>query len=329
MRLFSTLSVLSRPYNAGLSPTPPPRLEARDSLTSRPTNFCGYYTLEEDKLIRTHQCPPNEACKISDGFIGCNNIAYSVCANAREIQGCQSGKTVGAGTLCCRETSGWVPACQTYVRDDAELGIKKMYGCRDVALAWDKTVTLHWATSLLVQIDSITLPAPFTTTTGSILAAGSSIEARTSEAPAISSPITETAPTLPSASESSDTSNENSSSSQAGVIVGGVIGGIAIVGAISCFVLWLLVRRRRGLEGKVETVDRRLETPMAELQGDEPDASENREQGEYRSTALVPPAPPESPVIRVSAPRISTASVCKTPSGNQLGSPTTPAELDS
>ncbi|KAK2732092.1 hypothetical protein CKAH01_02038 [Colletotrichum kahawae] len=319
----------SQPYNAGLSPTPPPRLEARDSLTSRSTNVCGYYTLEKDKLIRTHQCPPNEACRISDGFIGCNNIAYSVCANAREIQGCQSGKTVGAGTLCCRETSGWVPACQTYVRDDAELGIKKMYGCRDVALAWDKTVTLHWETTLLVQIDSLTLPAASTTTSGSSLAAGSSVEARTSEAPAKASPTTTSATTLPSASESTDMSNNNSSSSQAGVIVGGVIGGIAIVSAFSCFVLWLLVRRRRVFEEKEETTGRRIETPMAELQGDEPDASQNREQGEYRPTALVPPAPPESPVIRVSAPRISTASVCKAPSGNQLGSPTTPAELDS
>ncbi|KAL0930924.1 uncharacterized protein CTRU02_213659 [Colletotrichum truncatum] len=307
-------------YDVGLSPavTPPPNLNIRDKDPVQ--SVCGYFTLSGDKGIRSRKCAENETCRVSDGFLGCGSAVFTSCANAREVKGCSSGMTVDEKTLCCRETSGIVPACQTFMRDDSEKGLKKMFACRDLDIPWDITVTLHHSTNLLVNARSSTptRSPPSTPSSGGDLALGSSAETMTPSSMGTSTPSLAFTPTAAAESASgkpsgNDDAQNFSPQPQTSAIVGAVLGAFAFVGVTVCFVAWLFMQQRRR---RAQSTGRRSPTPTVELQGDQPGDSAKTE----GLTEMIQ---------REHVPTIPELQACRAPADGELGSPNKPAELDS
>ncbi|KAF6812155.1 hypothetical protein CSOJ01_05279 [Colletotrichum sojae] len=309
-------------YDAGLSPAPttPPALVVRQNgvaaVALDPAAICGYFTLSDDGEVRTHKCEGTSVtCGVVQGFLACNKTPYTTCYNERESNECAPGKKPGDNTLCCRETSGYVPSCQTFMRDDGAWGWKRMLGCRSLDIKWDETVTLHRETSLLGSFGG-NFPS-LVTITSPIMSkpAEKSVSAEETSESSLASPTLAPTPTptptftaveIPVASSSDITTSTNRPDAT-GAIVGGVIGGLMILGASVCVVVWVLVSRRRrrgsahdGPEPS-ELYGREI-PPKQELEANEVRRREQQEQ------------PPESPVYRELPP-------------DELGSPTRPAEL--
>ncbi|KAL2878252.1 hypothetical protein SGCOL_006504 [Colletotrichum sp. CLE4] len=242
--------------------------------------------------------------------------------------------TCGLFTLS-KETDpdGFNGECQQFVRKEGTQS-KTLWGCRETGLPWDPIVYLYTASSNLLP------PVLFTTTASSSSSAettrttsvpnSSSITpddkptASVPSGPTLSTASSTSAPT-PEPSNGSGGGGASSRGSQAGAIVGGVLGSVTILAIAGCVATWLVVRWRRATSVREESRSggHVSPSPSHELVGDQPCVSPNPKEGggggeqwDYR------PMSPLSPASS-SAQR----DVFQAPASDSIGSAMKPAEL--
>ncbi|KAF9875504.1 hypothetical protein CkaCkLH20_06885 [Colletotrichum karsti] len=345
--IFGSVFAADLSRNLEPLPTPPPRLDARDT-NPKDLGICGYYTLSMNKEIRTHRCDKMVNCITSGAYLGCGAGAFTTCFNALEHDDCQPGKTAGSKTLCCRETSGYVPLCRTFFRDDSIDGIRQMVLCGGSSSpTLDEVMSLYHSTDPLVQpaIPTVSIPPRTTSTTtrtGSTVSGEVTASLPGTSTPTATSSTATSVPASPSPTpEEISYSNDSSPSSQAGAIAAGVVGELALIGAAVCFCLWLFLPRVRpsSEEEEQERADvptvQRMPTPRIELPGDLPQEGWGRVDSraemacEERSPLSGPRALSESPVMGAVSPGPVSPGSSSATGDSGLGTPIRPAELHS
>ncbi|KAF9875503.1 hypothetical protein CkaCkLH20_06884 [Colletotrichum karsti] len=280
--------------------TPAPKLRSREDLSLQHheplgSNTCGFFTLGHDHALRTQMCEDIASeCTAWQSWLGCGYRPHTTCLQGTAPE-CRSGMTIGSETLCCTSATGWLPECQTFLRDEGGLGTKTLLGCRNAAVSWDATVWLH--TSAEEALGN-TRAAPTTTSSPS---------------------TTSTAPTTSVAKLSND-----GSSAPVGPIVGGVLGGLAILAIAGCIVVWLIVQRRRGASRPF-----RWSTAIQELHHGGPQTVYHEPQTEgFEKQSRSQPMSPVSPVrVVYKAPVGEKKPVQRVSAVGHMGSPSKPAEL--
>ncbi|KAF4892739.1 hypothetical protein CGCFRS4_v007426 [Colletotrichum fructicola] len=123
-------------------------------------------------------------------------------------------------------TSGFRPLCVDYVRKN---GVGVNFETRKDCFHTDLAVNGEFSSTVFLVRNPTEIVRSSTTSTSSIASSSSSFTATTS---------TSTAATTSSASEQSHTN--------IGAIVGGAIGGVAVIALAVCVIVWLVLRRRKG-----------------------------------------------------------------------------------
>ncbi|KAK1985541.1 hypothetical protein LZ30DRAFT_809426 [Colletotrichum cereale] len=266
---------------------------------------CGFFTLPRDVIgmTRTRVCDNASAsCAPFGSFLGCDIKAHTVCLNGKE-PACAPTARIGDQTLCCPKTRNLNGECQTFIRDDGALGEKTLLGCRETGIAWDPIVFLKTATE------------DFSTTSTVVV---------TSAGPVSSTPpedaLAPSTPTLPAASTAPPTTKPSTNESDythphTGVIIGGVLGGLAILGTVACVTVWLVVQRRQASASSCGTDDGVSPLASHELPGDQPYVP--RKMAAEEAFGHKPLSP-----VRTSC------EIHQVPAYDAVGSPVKPAELD-
>ncbi|KAK2732091.1 hypothetical protein CKAH01_02037 [Colletotrichum kahawae] len=312
------------------APTPAPDLELRAmSILHHETlgsDTCGFFTVSHDHGTAQHSTFEDEEtnklahedlmtrvcediasdCSAWGSWLGCGYRPYTTCLGGAAPE-CAAGKTIGSQTLCCTSASGWLPECQTFLRDDGGLGIKTLLGCRNDDVVWDATVWLH--TAAMEALGSTEVAAT-TSVASSVVPSSISL--------ILSSPTATSTHTPESSNAGSPT--------PVGPIVGGVLGGLAILAISGCIVVWIIVQKRRGTSRPF-----RRSTVVQELQGNHSPHHEPQTDGWYGQSKSNPVSPTSSMNTPISQ-ELYEAPVVEKPVQlaapvNSVGSPSKPAEL--
>ncbi|CAI0648271.1 unnamed protein product [Colletotrichum noveboracense] len=292
-------------------PTPAPNLELRAmSIRHHETlgsDTCGFFTVSHDHDLMTRVCDDIASdCSAWGSWLGCGYRPYTTCLGGAAPE-CAAGKTIGGQTLCCTSASGWLPECQTFLRDDGGLGTKTVLGCRNDDVVWDATVWLH--TAAMEALGSTEVPAATSVASSVVLSSASLI---------LSSPTAPLAPTSEASSGSSPT--------PVGPIVGGVLGGLDILAIAGCIVVWLIVQKKRGTSRPF-----RRSTVVQELPGNHSPHHEPQTEGWYGQSKSNPASPTSSantPIARELCEAPAVEKPVQLPATvNSVGSPSKPAEL--
>ncbi|CCF35166.1 hypothetical protein CH063_07027 [Colletotrichum higginsianum] len=295
------------PYSQPLITQKPAVVVGRDrsllQIETLGSNTCGFFMLSKDALsiTRTRICDDkSSSCAASGNYLGCGEKPYTTCFNSKE-PACGSSGKLGERTLCCQRTRGLSGECQIFVRDDGALGEKTLLGCREYDVEWDLTVSLKTATDQFSKSSTTVPTSSLPPDTLNVLA------------PSILTPlVSSTAITTPTSSTGSD----ESTSPHTGVIIGGVLGSLAILAVAGCVAVWLVVRRRRAsASASTRRSDGHVSpSPGHELPGDQPCVplkEGNEEQGNYTDLS----------------PASTSGDVYQAPVSDAVGSSTKPAEL--
>ncbi|KAK2003384.1 hypothetical protein LX36DRAFT_625129 [Colletotrichum falcatum] len=308
--------VLSVPKSTPLLPkpftTPKPKVIVERSVSllyvdPLGSDTCGFFTLsrEVQGVTRTRVCGDSSAsCAPFGSYLGCGIKPHTVCFNGTE-PACAPSARVGDQTLCCPKTSNLNGECQTFIRDDGALGNKTLLGCRETDVAWEPIVYLKTATGDLSATSTSTTVANSAMTASSTLP-GDALAPSTSALPAVS-----TAPPTPvPGSNDGDSTHPHT-----GAIVGGVLGGLAILGTVVCVTVWMVVRRRQASGSSRGTEDRVSALLTHELSGDRPFA--------FQKVAAE-----KEPGYKFLSPVRTSSEIHQAPAYDAVGSPVKPAELD-
>ncbi|KAL0930923.1 uncharacterized protein CTRU02_213658 [Colletotrichum truncatum] len=273
----------------------------RDTLG---TETCGFFTLSVDKdFYYTRVCDDlRNQCLISGSWLGCADKPATKCFGGSAPE-CAPGKVPGSQTMCCPKTPGRIGQCQTFLRNEGTSGTKTLLGCRDEGLSWEPTVWL----STTVKTESRT-SASVSLTSSTSSSGTSSSSTSQSESSSTSSP------SLPSST--------STPTSPVGTIVGGVLGGMAILAITGCTVMWLVMRSRGW-----GPLRRQWPAPPQELQADLPVIQHGPQTEGYEEHSKSCPLSPISPLSESQFEGQQIESKQQLPKGLNVGSPCKPAEL--
>ncbi|KAK2006953.1 hypothetical protein LZ32DRAFT_667947 [Colletotrichum eremochloae] len=268
------------------------------------SDTCGFFTLPKDVQsgTRTRVCGDSSAsCAPSGSYLGCGIRPHTICFNGTE-PACAPSARIGDQTLCCHKTRSTNGECQTFIRDDGALGEKTLLGCRETDVAWDPIVYLKTATEDFSMSTIVTISAmPISSTPLE--------EALTSSTPTLTATSTAPAAPVPIMNDSDSTHPHT------GVIIGGVLGSLAILGTVACVTVWLVVRRRQASGSSCSTEGRASPLPTPELPAQQPCVSHRvAAEEEFGQKSLSP--------VRTSC------EIHQAPAYDAVGSPVKPAELD-
>lgn len=207
-------------------PTRSPQVDRNELLrradSSIGTNTCGFLTDNHSAF----PCPEGQTCTNLGSYRGCcrggdctTSSFSSVCLDAT-AEACSS---YTAGTMCCTADSEHT-SCVTYL--------------------WATTATPNQVFSLFVcDTDSWagqqildSEPGPVTTTSDEPTTTGPTSSKETSNSPV---------PTAPSGDKNDNNKDDGGNKSNVGPIVGGVVGGVALVGIIALVGVWIVLRNRK------------------------------------------------------------------------------------
>ncbi|KZL67467.1 hypothetical protein CI238_00985 [Colletotrichum incanum] len=295
------------------------------------SNTCGFFMLSKDNLkpasvkMYPHHVPPLGAILVAaQGRIQPASTAKSPCApplpdlvsrrsagmftsvkrfqNSRRRAG-ESQQLMGF-VSSSHKTRGLNGECQTFIRDDGALGEKTLLGCREADTVWDPIVSLKTATDQFSETS---------TTVATSVVPISSMPPDTPSPPIPTLPAASVA--TPATAPGTSTNSSDSTHPHTGAIIGGVLGGLAILAIASCVAVWLVVRRRRasalgrGPDGHLSP------SPSHELPGGQPCVAP-KEGGKDRCS------------YKALSPASTSREMYQAPANDAVGSPMKPAELD-
>ncbi|TDZ71804.1 hypothetical protein CTRI78_v001721 [Colletotrichum trifolii] len=309
--------------DGGISPAPTaaPQLRRQISMLenkSMGSNTCGFYTNPNDIRLNSRLCPDVASeCQGTGRYIGCDDVPATTCL-AGTAQECASGKKIGTGTICCRTSvSGMRPECQTFVRVEGDV-MKTLLTCREAGVNFSPTLTMYTAEHLVYQ------PAPETATETEVSSSPMAESVSSAPAAPTSSPPLVMVPTT---SPVPEPSSPNDHPAQVGSIVGGVLGGMAILAVAGCIVVWLMVRRHgESIRQHGESIRQHWSSAIHGFYGGHPDAHQTPNDGAFEDQSKARGGSPISPAHY--RPETDYGMVCKSPVGYSVGSPNKPAELD-
>ncbi|KAF6832050.1 hypothetical protein CMUS01_07081 [Colletotrichum musicola] len=263
----------ARPNSSTQPPagTPAPRLRGRQTTVYGPET-CGFYNVPDQSQLWYLSC--GEVCNTysPEKYFGCHKITA-----------CQDGAAAGntdASTSDMTDSTGWGPYCVTFFKHNGDLGRLTLYGCYQSEYKGNTVFTM--APEKANQV-------PATTTTTSPETSSSS----SSSAPSIP-PSTMPASTSPSA-----VNERPSPDSSTGAIVGGAVGGVAVVAIAVCFVVWITFRRRMESRSRERSPSEdQREASHAELPG-QPKYAEIQGKDEHYKYQPVPVGSPTGVVHEV------------------------------
>ncbi|KAF9875502.1 hypothetical protein CkaCkLH20_06883 [Colletotrichum karsti] len=251
-------------YGQGTSPvtTPAPKIRFRNAnLVPRASpDTCGFLQFPISTGIQEYYCV-STTCVTSGSYFGCTSEPFTACYDGT-ARICQTGR-LGSKTRCCTQSvDGWRPWCVAYRMTDLQ-GTNTLIGCYNTMLDGMNTnsIFLVSETSLISRLSSISstpsrTPTPTSSTTPITSTSSISIDvaadpttldrASTSSTPASSTTSISSTISIDAESDTSSTTDTPASSSApVGAIVGGVIGGIAVIGLGVFAIVWLVLRRKR------------------------------------------------------------------------------------
>ncbi|OLN92211.1 hypothetical protein CCHL11_01597 [Colletotrichum chlorophyti] len=201
-----------------------------------PDNTCGYVS---GRAGAAYTCATAASCifftasSTNPGRVACCNTqdcgVYRTCYDSVQISSslCDNGCLVDQYTLKCTNTLR--PYCNTISFSDSILG----YWCNSLSLSTPQAAE----TTYEGETGRTWTPLPLTDD------ATSSVRIRPSGTPLISGSVVGPLPQPPVTSPSQP-DNDEGSSTPVGAIVGGVIGGIAVI-ALVAFGVWFLLRKKK------------------------------------------------------------------------------------
>ncbi|OBR07251.1 hypothetical protein CH63R_08772 [Colletotrichum higginsianum IMI 349063] len=209
-----------------ITPTPPPnpRFAAMAIKRQEGGPTCGYYEYNSEAF----DCYTDQACVTKDGYFGCTagSQPFTACLDAFNSLCSQTAQ--GLGTLCCNFNTDF-PLCVTALKPITDnslsttitgfrCGNNRAKGIKLVLETKGQPTTPQTATSAPTS----TLSSDSTTTTP-----------------------TSTTQNVPAKTTTMGPSPVPSSATPVGAIVGGVIGGLAVIGFTMLGIAWIWVRNRR------------------------------------------------------------------------------------
>ncbi|WQF88434.1 hypothetical protein CDEST_13448 [Colletotrichum destructivum] len=209
-----------------IAPTSPPnpRLAAMAIKRQEGGPTCGYYEYNSEAF----DCYTDQACVTKDGYFGCTagSQPFTACLDAFNSLCSQTAQ--GLGTLCCNFNTDF-PLCVTALKPITDNSLATTitgFRCGNNRAKGSKLV--------LETKGQPTTPQTTTSTSASALSSDSTTTATAS-----------TTQNIPAKTTTMDPSPVPSSATPVGAIVGGVIGGLAVIGFTMLGVAWIWVRNRR------------------------------------------------------------------------------------
>ncbi|KAJ0158572.1 hypothetical protein CTA2_11305 [Colletotrichum tanaceti] len=209
-----------------VAPTHPPnqRFAAMAIKRQEGGPTCGYYEYNSEAF----DCYTDQACVTKDGYFGCTAGSQPFMACLDAFNSLCSQTTQGLGTLCCNFNTDF-PLCVTAVKpitDNSPATTITGFRCGNNRAKGSKLV-----------LETKGKPtAPRTTTSDPVSAVSSD-----PTTPASAS----TTQNIPAKTTTKDPSPVPSSATPVGAIVGGVIGGLAVIGFTALGIAWIWVRNRQ------------------------------------------------------------------------------------
>ncbi|KAK6217258.1 hypothetical protein QIS74_07372 [Colletotrichum tabaci] len=209
-----------------ITPTPPPnpRLAAMAIKRQEGGPTCGYYEYNSEAF----DCYTDQACVTKDGYFGCTagSQPFTACLDAFNSLCSQTAQ--GLGTLCCNFNTDF-PLCVT--------ALKPITGNSLATTITGFRCGNNRAKGSKLVLETKGQPTTPQTTTSAPTSALSS--------DSITTAPTSTTQNVPAKTTTMDPSPVPSSATPVGAIVGGVIGGLAIIGFTMLGIAWIWVRNRR------------------------------------------------------------------------------------
>ncbi|KAK2037937.1 hypothetical protein LZ31DRAFT_546565 [Colletotrichum somersetense] len=210
------------PGEAGYWPTAPtappnPRFAAMALKRQVNSKTCGYFEINSEAFA----CGTSRSCVTTNGYFGCaaGSLPSTTCLDGFDEICSTSGQ--GPRTLCCTNTK--FPLCVTALKTSAG--------------GSDATITAYRCGNnrlegfqLLLETRAQSTSVPATTASTSASALGSSAAATT---------------TAKDLTSDDGVAHSASPGPNVGAIVGGVIGGLAVIGLTVFGIFWMFLRSRR------------------------------------------------------------------------------------
>ncbi|KAH6880090.1 hypothetical protein B0T10DRAFT_147576 [Thelonectria olida] len=193
-----------------------------------PTVTCGYYSWTDS--VWPWACESATTCKTIGGHFGCHGTVFTTCYPKTDFR-CTAGASIGVRELCCTYDSIY-PACVSGIKSDDGQELTA-YNCGNDAISgelsiyttkpnFETTSTTESETTETAESESSLTEASLTT---------------------LSTHSTSTSTGGDSVAQTDEPSDKGGSDTPIGPIVGGVVGGVALI-ALVVLAIWLIRRKK-------------------------------------------------------------------------------------